>query len=144
MAESGYANSSVTATLTVSDTGVRQRAHSAVTGAVTVPDTSTPSTTDSSRRSSISGSPARTLAMPTDEVGRRRRVDPKSTHRPRSTAQFAHVEHEGPAGVEAGRRPGGRRRSGWHVSFLEDRLGRGPVLDRCQGYPRPGRYVEAA
>ena len=45
-------------------TGVRQRAHSPAVGAPTVPVTRTPSETDSTRRSSSSGAPARSRSTP--------------------------------------------------------------------------------
>src|SRR4029453_18135600 len=55
-----YAYSSWIDTSTVSPRGPRQRPHSPSTGAVTVPETSTPSDTDSIRRSSKSVAPAGT------------------------------------------------------------------------------------
>ena len=86
-------------------------------GAVAVPDTSTPSTTDSSRRSSSAARPrGRWPCRPRASAGAGTST-PDSPHRPRAAAQLAHVEHEGPAGVEPGGRPGGRRRSGWHGRF---------------------------
>ena len=75
------------------------------------------------------------------EVRRRRHGAGDGPHRPRAPAQLAHVEHEGPAGVEPGRR---LRRHGSLLGQAGDGQGRVDAGPAAQVTRATGRAVEIA